>query len=76
MSEPLEKRTLKNPFVPSTAAINSQKETPRIDPSTSPYTEHNQEAAERLGLKYNSKRRGYIDSDGVRVTDRFRQSLS
>ena len=48
---------------------------PRIDPSTSPYTEHNLDAARRLRIRYHPRRRFYVDEDGCPTRDRFGQPL-
>ncbi len=71
-----------NPFIPPAAEVNKKdskpeepKPEPRIDPSTSPYTPHNQDAARELGVRYSPKRKGYVDSDGCQVLDRFGQPL-
>lgn len=52
-----------------------EKKEPRIDPSTSPYTPHNRDAAKELGMRYDTKRKVYRDSDGCVVADKFGQPL-
>jgi hypothetical protein len=52
-----------------------EKPKPRIDPSTSPYTEHNLEAARELRVSYSPRRRCYVDEDGCPQRDRFGQPL-
>jgi len=53
----------------------NEKEFIRIDPSTSPYTPQNIEAARSRGLRYDPRSRCYRDSDGCAVADRFGQPL-
>jgi len=48
---------------------------PKIDPSTSPYTEHNLDAAKKLRVRYSKRQRGYLDTDGVKVLDKYGQPL-
>jgi hypothetical protein len=57
------------------AAETPKEEKPRIDPSVPWYEEHNQEAASKLGVRYSRRVRGYVDSDGCQVLDKFGQPL-
>lgn len=50
-------------------------QTSRIDPSVPWHEEHNLDAARKLGWRYSPVRRGYVDSDGESVADRFGQPL-
>ena len=44
-----------------------------FDPDFSPSNPVNTRAAERRGLRYNPKKRAYVDSDGCLIRDRFGQ---
>ncbi len=44
-----------------------------FDPDFSPDNLHNQEIARRLGLRYDSEKRSYVDEDGCLVRDRYGQ---
>ena len=46
-----------------------------FDPDLSPLSEHNQDAAEERGLKYDRAGGVYRDEDGCPVLDRFGQPL-
>ncbi len=47
---------------------------PAFDPDFSPQHESNREAARVRGLKYNPKKRSYVDVEGSLVRDEFGQS--
>lgn len=46
-----------------------------FDPDLSPYHPINQQAAEKEGLRYNPRRRAWVDDDGCLIRDRFGQPL-
>jgi hypothetical protein len=48
---------------------------PKFDPDFSPGHEHNKETAKKLGLRYEPKKKQYIDRDGCPTRDRFGQPL-
>ena len=52
-----------------------EEKKPRIDPSTSPYTEHNLDAAKKLDVKYDPDSGVYRDNEGCQVLDSFGQPL-
>ena len=63
-----------NPFIPPAAEINKKdSEEPRIDPDVPWYEEHNQDAARKLGVRWNGS--GYVDSDGCQILDKYGQPL-
>ncbi|MFZ1987789.1 MAG: hypothetical protein WAV21_02015 [Minisyncoccia bacterium] len=47
----------------------------QIDPDFSPQYPNNKEAAKKLGLRYDPKRKTYVDPDGSSVLDRYGQRL-
>ena len=46
-----------------------------FDPDFSPYESHNKEAARQRSLRYDPKRRAYVEQDGFLILDRFGQPL-
>lgn len=48
---------------------------PSFDPSSSPYSPQNREAAKAHDVKYNARKGYYTDSDGCLMRDRFGQPL-
>jgi hypothetical protein len=55
--------------------MNETKSVPQFDPDFSPAHEINVEAARLRQLKYDSKRKVYVDEDGCPTLDRFGQPL-
>ncbi len=53
--------------------MNSDK--PEFDPDLSSEHETNREAARVRGLRYDKRRRMYVDEDGCLVRDKFGQPL-
>lgn len=49
------------------------EEKTRFDTDLSPKNPHNRKAAAERGLRYDPKRRAYVDTDGSLVADRFGQ---
>lgn len=47
----------------------------QFDPNFSPQHETNKQAARDHGLKYDSRKKSYVDSDGCLRRDRFGQPL-
>lgn len=50
-------------------------EGPRFDPDLPPDNVHNKEAARAHKLKYDPKKKAYVDEDGCLVRDRYGQPL-
>lgn len=46
-----------------------------FDPDLSPYHPINQETASQEGLRYNPRRRAWVDEDGCLIRDEFGQPL-
>ena len=55
--------------------LEKKIEEARIAPDLSPNNCMNKDAARKLGLRYDSRRKVYRDSDGYAVRDRFGQYL-
>lgn len=47
----------------------------RFDSELSPKAAHNTEVAVKQGLRYDQKRKFYVDEDGALVRDKFGQPL-